>query len=142
MEILQKQLDNQLAELKALKESVTFKITQIFPSHNLKMLFKQNPNLSTTTDDPILAQTVNRSLTVTLNDLAQLQTSFLQVFDNHFEPYCDKEPVQFTRLGLTIHSVSERLSQLLNVSHFCCLFYLLLNIVSRLKILKLNTGLS
>ena len=75
----------------------------------------QNPDLLPNTDDAFLLNKIYRSLDVTLNDLNQLQTTFLQTFENHFQPYCDKSASKFTNLGTIIYNLDRLFASLLTV---------------------------
>ncbi|CAK8671813.1 HAUS augmin-like complex subunit 7 [Clavelina lepadiformis] len=82
---------------------------------NITKLLKEYSYKDFAADETSKTDKLNRSLRVVLNDLCQLQTTFLQTHENFFQPYCDKTPVTFNKFGQTLHKVNCQLKSYLQL---------------------------
>ncbi|XP_039267035.2 HAUS augmin-like complex subunit 7 [Styela clava] len=63
----------------------------------------------TNPDDKTAQSSIACTLSLTLNDLDQMLTTFEQVFANNYLPYCNKHKEQFGNLGSVVQIVNKQL---------------------------------
>jgi len=69
-------------------------------------------------DDASTSHKLVRSMTLNMNDLEQLETTFMQTHDSRFRVHCNRTLPDFGRLGFNFHIVDRQLKSYVEVGSF------------------------